>query len=74
MDFVPSVVDIIVDRWSGEDKPHPHPMHNPTPLPTQTHTQKALKSLVFPLVDSITSTDQRNNGPTDRPTDGQSLL
>ena len=43
-------------------------------IPTQTHTQKASKTLVFPLFDSLTRTDRRTDRWTDGPTDGQSLL
>ena len=44
--------NIVADGWAGAANPHPHPMLHPTPLPTQTHTQKASKTLVFPLFDS----------------------
>ena len=44
--------NIVADGWAGATNPHPHPTPHPTPLPTQTHTQKASKTLVFPLFDS----------------------
>ena len=55
--------NIVADGWAGAANPHPHP----TPLPTQTHTQKASKTLIFPLFDSFSRTDR----PTDRRTDGR---
>ena len=58
--------NIVADGWTGAANPHPHPTPHPTPLPTQTHTQKASKTLVFPLFDSCSRTDQWTNGPTDR--------
>ena len=48
----------VADGWAGAANPHPHPTLHPTPLPTQTHTQKASKTLIFPLFDSCLWTDQ----------------
>ena len=62
--------NIVADGWAGAAKPHPHSRTHPTPFPTQTHTRKASKTLVFPLFDSWSRTDQRTDGRTD----GQSLL
>ena len=39
--------------WARAANPHPHPMPHSTPFPTQKHTQKASKTLVFPLFDSF---------------------
>ena len=55
--------NIVADGWAGASKPHPHP--NPH-SPTHKHTQKVSKTLVFPLFDSITMTDGRTNGRTDK--------
>ena len=53
--------DIVADGWAGAANPHPHPTPYPTPLPTQTHTQKASKTLVFPLFDSCSRMDGWTN-------------
>ena len=60
--------NIVADGWAGAANPHPHPTPHPTHLPIHRHTRKASKTLVFPLFDSITSTD----GPMNRRTDGAS--
>ena len=54
--------NIVADGWAGASNSHPHL----TPIP-HTQTQKASKTLVFSLIDSLTQTD----GPTDGPTDGR---
>ena len=56
--------NIVADGWAGASNPHPYP----NPQPTHKHTQKVSKTLVFPLFDSWV-TDQRTDGPTDRPMD-----
>ena len=73
--------NIVADGLAVAANPHPHTTPYPTPLPTQTHTQKAPKTLVFPLFDSCSRTDGPKDGPidgrtdgwTDGPTDGQRL-
>ena len=65
--------NIVADRWAGASNPEPHPDSHPTHM----HTRKVSKTLIFPLFDSIitdgptdrrtqVSTDEQNNGPTDR--------
>ena len=58
--------NIVADGWAGAANPHRHP----TPLPTRTHTQKASKTLVFPLFDSCSWTDGQTDGATGRRTNG----
>ena len=65
--------NIVADGWAGAANPHPLPTPHPTRLPAQTHTQKASKTLVFPLFDSCSRMDQQTDGWTDGPTDGQNL-
>ena len=57
---------IVADGWAGASNPHPHPTPHQTPLLSQTHLQKASRTLVFPLFDSITSTDGPRDGRTDK--------
>ena len=57
--------NIVADGWAGAANPHSHPTPYPAPFLTQTHTQKASKTLVFPLFDSCSWT----NGQTDWPTE-----
>ena len=59
--------NIVADGWAGASNPHPHP----NPPPTLKHAQKVSKTLVFPLFNSMTMTDQRTNGRTDGRTDGR---
>ena len=57
-------------RWTEPPewiKPSPTSQTNPHSI--HKHTQKVLKMLIFPLFDTITSTDQQ----TDPRTNGQSL-
>ena len=57
--------NIVVVGWAGASNPLPHP----NPPPTLKLTQKASETRVFPLINSMTL-----DGPTDEPSDGQSLL
>ena len=50
--------NIVADGWAGVANSLPHPTPHPTPLPTQTLTQKASKTLVFPLFDSYSGNRQ----------------
>ena len=50
--------NIVVDGWAGAANPHPYPTPHLNPFPTLTHTQKASKTLVFPLFDSCWRMDQ----------------
>ena len=61
----------IADRWAGAANTHSHPTPHLTPIPTQTHAQKGYKTLVFPLFDSGSRTDEQSNGRTDRLTNGR---
>ena len=54
---------IVADGWAGASN-HYTPQ---TPLHTQTY--KVSKTVIFPLFDSITSTDQRTDGWTNGQTD-----
>ena len=63
--------NIVADGWAGAANPHPHPTLHPTPLLTQTHTQKASKTLIFPLFDSCTRTDRWMDRRTDGWIDGR---
>ena len=42
----------VADGWAGAANPHPLSTPHPNHFPTQTHTQKASKTLLFPLFDS----------------------
>ena len=52
--------NIVADGWAGAYNPYPHPK----PPPTLKHTQKASKTLVFPLFDSCSPTDGWTDGRT----------
>ena len=54
--------NIGADGWAGVANPHPHPTPHPTPFPSQTHTQKASKTLIFPLCNSCSRTNRRMDG------------
>ena len=53
----------------GQRRPHSHQTPHPTPFPTQTHTQKASKTLIFPLFDSCSRTDRHSDTRMDQRTD-----
>ena len=56
--------NIVADGWAGASNPRPHP----NPPPTLKHTQKSIENARFPTF------KLDDPGPTDRRTDGQSLL